>query len=78
MMLITEHDSKVTPVSGRDTQAYAVGLFGEASDKRPCTVPRVDGKVVCCRVGPGRPDGASDNRSGLKPWCSLFPLGVFF
>ena len=35
-----------------------------------------DGNVACSRVGYGRPDGASDNKSVLKP--SLFPCLLLF
>ena len=49
MMLITEHDSKVTPVSGRDTQAYAAGLFGEESASALTTTMDYTNAPAPCR-----------------------------
>ena len=74
-----------------ETEAYAAVTFGEASESAPSTFmdctnapghcDEGDGNVVWSRVGPGRPDGASNDRSGLEslPFVSFlcFPFVSF-
>ena len=83
-MSATEQDSEITPVITTGRIGGTGGIRRRAQrglHKRPWPLCRGEiCNVVRSRVGSGRADGASDNRSGLKPSLlivSLFHLGVF-